>query len=220
MQSLINVQRQDLLPRSHVNYLNSIKDITPAVIYDIGSCVLHWYRRAKEVWPNSRIICFDALKEVSFLYDGIEFENCILSDADDKEVGFYYNLDYPGGCSYYQENEKINSAAARLYPEATKRMLKATTLDTLIESRKYPIPDLIKMDVQGAELDIIKGAPKCISQTKDIILELQTVDYNKGAPKAQEVIEYMSSIGFKCVTPKFSANRFDADYHFRNERFE
>lgn len=218
MQSIRNVHNQDLLPRSHVNYLNSIKDFNPKVIYDIGSCVLHWYRRAKEVWPNARFICFDALKEVSFLYKDIEFENCTLSSEDDAEVGFYYNFDYPGGCSYYQENEKINSVAAKLYPEATKRLLKTVTLDTLVKSKKYPLPDLIKMDIQGAELDVIKGAPECISHARDIILELQLVDYNKGAPKAQEVIDHMSSIGFKCVAEKFSKNRFDADYHFVNER--
>jgi FkbM family methyltransferase len=218
IQSLVNVHRADLLPKSHVNYINSIKDINPSVIYDIGSCVLHWHRKAKLVWPHARFICFDALTELSFLYNGIEFENCILSDRDGKEVGFYYSLEYPGGCSYYQENEKINSKASAIYTESHKRMLKTVTLDTIVQSKNYPLPDLIKMDIQGAELDVIKGAPICINHVRDIILELQVVDYNKGAPKAPEVIEYMKSIGFVCVAKQFSKNYADSDYHFKNER--
>jgi FkbM family methyltransferase len=215
IQSLRNVANSDLLPKNHVNYLYSIQNINPNVIYDIGSCVLHWQRKAKLVWPSARIICFDALKEVDFLYQGIEFENCILSDQDGKDVDFYYNFNYPGGCSYYQENEKINPPAAHLYDDAHKRKMKTITLDTLIQTKNYPLPDLIKMDVQGAELDIVIGAPLCLSRAKNVILELQTVDYNKGAPKADVVIGYMKTIGYECVAEKFSKNFADADYHFR-----
>lgn len=218
MNNILNLSHQQLMPRSHINYINSVKDITPTVIYDVGSNVLHWHKVAKQVWPDSRIICFDALQEVEVLYKDIEFENCVLSDVNDKVVNFYYSLVFPGGSSYYKENTQINPHADAIYPESQKRTLKTITLDTLIANRQYPFPDLVKMDVQGSELDILKGARLCISHTKDVILELQTVDYNKGAPKALEVISYMKSIGFICVAEQFSKNKYDADYHFKNER--
>ncbi len=218
---LLDLYRQDLMPRPHLQYLQSIKDIEPKVVYDIGACVLHWYKKAYSVWPNARYIMFDALQETEFLYQkhSLEYSHGILSNENDKLVDFYYNVEMPGGCSYYQENEKINGPAARFYNDKHKRQMKTITLDTLAENKNYPLADLIKMDVQGAELDIIKGAPKCVEYAKDIILELQDVDYNKGAPKTNEVIQYMKSIGFLCVAKKFSQNIFDADYHFKNERY-
>jgi hypothetical protein len=72
---------------------------------------------------------------------------------------------------------------------------------------------MIKMDVQGAELDVLKGAVETLKSVNHIILELQVVEYNKGAPLKDAVIEYMDSIGFDCLGI-FSNNGPDGDYHF------
>ena len=47
------------------------------------------------------------------------------------------------------------------------------------------------MDVQGAELDVLKGSKNALKHCKDLILELQVVEYNKGAPLKDEVITYV-----------------------------
>ena len=60
--------------------------------------------------------------------------------------------------------------------------------------------DLIKMDVQGAELDIIQGSPGFIHNAKYLWLELQPHNYNIGAPSAGAVIGYLHQIGFEFVT--------------------
>jgi hypothetical protein len=71
------------------------------------------------------------------------------------------------------------------------------------------------MDIQGAEMDVLKGAQECLKTCKDLILELQHVHYNKGAPLVDEVVDYVESLGFKLVTPMFaSAKGVDGDYHF------
>ncbi len=79
--------------------------------------------------------------------------------------------------------------------------------------KQFPLPDLIKMDVQGAEMDVLQGASEVLKTVKHVILELQTVEYNKGAPLKDTVIEYMDSIGFDCKG-LFSNNGPDGDYHF------
>jgi hypothetical protein len=72
------------------------------------------------------------------------------------------------------------------------------------------------MDVQGAELDILKGAVQTLQSVTDVILELQVVEYNKGAPLRDQVIEYMNSVGFDCLGI-FCNNGPDGDYHFRRK---
>ena len=72
---------------------------------------------------------------------------------------------------------------------------------------------MIKMDVQGAEMDVLKGALETLQTVKHIILELQVVEYNKGAPKRDEVIAFMDTIGYDCLG-LFSNNGPDGDYHF------
>ena len=207
----------------HKNYLLFIRDqlklTSPKVIYDVGACVLHWTTLAKEIWPDAQYIAFEAASSNEFLYkeNNLQYEIAVLSNEDDKTVTFYQNDEHPGGNSYYRENtKKFYPNAIEIYSDDTAREVKTVTLNTLLVKRKFPIPDLIKIDVQGAELDIIKGSSKFIKFVKHVILELQEVDFNLGAPNAREVIAYMDSIGFDCVFEKFSQNDFDADYHFMN----
>jgi FkbM family methyltransferase len=220
---LRNLSNERPIGPPHRNYLTFIREQLnlkePKVIYDIGACVLHWTTLAKDVWPNAEYIAFEAAEDLEFLYkeNNITYQLGVLSNEDNKPVNFYLNIEHPGGNSYYRENtKKFYPHADEIYSDLTAKKLTAMSLDTIVKQRNFPLPDLIKIDVQGAELDIIKGAKETIKSVKHIILELQEVDFNQGAPNAREVIDYMSSIGFDCMYEKFSQNDFDADYHFVN----
>lgn len=215
-----------LLPLPHVEYLMDMKNIgiQPKVVYDIGACVLHWTNRAKEVWPEATFIPFDAMKEVEFLYRNAGFQDfavgCVLSDTTGKEVEFYENLEHPGGNSLFEENPELSPQAKELFTDSTKVKRKTNTLDDIVKLNNLPKPDLIKMDIQGAELSALKGATETLKTVDHLILELQHTDYNLGAPKAQEVIEYLQSIGFELVGNGMfcgSSLDVDGDYHFRRK---
>lgn len=204
---LETIAQQDLLPREHAEYLKQM-NIQPKVIYDIGACVLHWTRKAVEVWPSAKYYLFDAAESSHPFFGATPYSYYIgpLSDVDGKTVKFYQDNQNPGGNSYYKETTGH-------YNEDHAIMKTAFTLDTVIEYNKWEWPDLIKMDIQGAELDVIKGSPKAFASAKDVILEAQHVDYNEGAPKADEIIAYMKTIGFELVS-NFCKGDVDGDYHF------
>ncbi len=212
-----------LLPENHVDYLRHLASsgVCPKVVYDIGACVLHWTNRAKEVWPDTTYVPFEAMKEVEFLYKKAGFTNyavgCVLSDKTGNVVDFYQNLEHPGGNSLYEENPNLSPRAKELFPEESKVKFKTNTLDEIVSLNHLPKPDMIKMDVQGAELDVLKGAQDTLQSVNHLILELQHTDYNLGAPKAQEVIEYLETIGFVLVGNGMfcgSSLGVDGDYHF------
>lgn len=215
---LRELSKQDLLPVQHKEYLRAMRDIAdiePKVIYDIGASVLHWTRAAKEVWPSAKYVAIDAHFDCKFLYEEEHIENycAVLSTGEEKDavVDFWWNADHPGGCSYYQENLLYSPDALKLYKKIS---LPTCTLDWLVQHYGIAMPDLIKMDIQGAELDVLKGATKTLKSCEHLILELQKVEYNIGAPLADEVISYLDTIGFVLVTPEFSDNGVDGDYHF------
>ena len=219
---LIEVAEQDLLPERHRKYLIKIRDemnFTPQVIYDIGACVLHWTRHAKKTWKKAQVIAFEAMDDTKFLYEkeNLLHVNGVLSDEDGKEVDFYQNLEWFGGNSYYKENENLNSIAAEIFNETHIIKKKTNKLDTVVKTNNFPFPDLIKIDVQGAELDILKGAVETLKHCKHIIIELQHTEYNKGAPHYTQVIDYLQTQGFKLVAEKFVETPYDGDYHFVKE---
>lgn len=213
---LRELRKMDLFPQDHTNYLKKLKDegFEPKVVYDIGACVLHWTDKAKTVWPNANYVAFDAMDATKFIYEeeGMGYACGVLSSEDGKEIDFWENVENPGGNSIYKENNELSSMADQLYSKPVKRL--TGRLDTVVNMFGFPMPDLIKMDVQGAELDVLKGAPEVLKHCNNIILEMQHVDYNKGAPKADEIIAYLESIGFENVSGMFCGGEVDGDYHF------
>jgi hypothetical protein len=86
-----------------------------------------------------------------------------------------------------------------------------------VEERGYPLPDLIKIDVQGAEFLVLAGANKTLQNCKDIIIEMQHEEYNLGAPKVDEVSKYLNELGFELVS-KVHMGNVDGDYHFTRKQ--
>lgn len=69
----------------------------------------------------------------------------------------------------------------------------ACTIDELVENFKFTPPDLIKLDVDGIELDILEGGKRVLSQTtKTILLELDCGD----AEQVQSMYDQLQSCGF------------------------
>ena len=55
---------------------------------------------------------------------------------------------------------------------------------------------MIKLDTQGSEIDILKGGKNLVNRSSVIILEVSFIEYNEGAPLAEEVLSFMNEIGF------------------------
>lgn len=214
---LIQLSNQPLLPQNHLIYLQKLKQsgFEPKVIYDIGSCVLHWTNIVKHLWPNAKIILFDAMDEVEFLYKNYDYYIGVLSDTDNKSVKFYQNSTHPCGNSYYRE---IGMNLSHIYFPENNYVEKITKkLDTIVSERSFPLPDFVKIDVQGAEVDIIKGGINTLKHASRMIVELQHLEYNKGALlniHSLPLIEQL--LGIECIDPLFQNNGYDGDYGFIN----
>lgn len=184
-------------------------------IYDIGSAVLQWWREAKTAFPDSDIYCFDAgfNYEPLYKYKNIPKSNYHFGLLSKENSTLKIQARYDQGLegvNVYPENLSISGAPADLFVEEERTCL---TLDTVILSKNLPLPDLIKMDVQGSELDILLGGKLALQNAKAVILELPHVEYNIGAPTKEDIIQYMESLGFLSLGC-FSNNGPDGDYYF------
>jgi FkbM family methyltransferase len=178
--------------------LHDLKYLEPKSILDIGANVGDWSKQAKEVWPDAEIFMVEGNPEceLALAETGFPFAITLLSDKK-KEVEFYQRKcgGTSTGDSLYRENtdwyndENISISNAQ-----------AISLDDLFVNRSGEF-DIIKIDCQGSEVDILKGATTFTPFTKAIIMEIpvdsEHPPYNIGAPTRKEVLEYMESIGFK-----------------------
>ena len=202
------------IPENHIAYLRSLKasGFSPKVIYDIGANLLCWTRLVRRLWPDAQIFLFEAFDKLEFLYkrEGYVYHIGLLSNVDGDEVKFYYNDDFPGGNSYYKEHDD------NVFPEDRYSVLKTERLDSVVARLGLPPPDLVKIDVQGADRDVFEGGQTTIGHAEQLIVKCQKIYYNLGAPLVRETIPVIESRGWKCIAPLFCDNGPDGNYGFIN----
>jgi hypothetical protein len=75
--------------------------------------------------------------------------------------------------------------------------LRMITLDVLVQEKKFPLPDFIKLDVQGYELEVLKGAENALKTAEVILMELNLIPIYKDAPLIDETVTFMADRGFR-----------------------
>lgn len=117
-----------------------------------------------------------------------QWHRVYLSDVA-RKVKFYINDEFHTGNSYYREDTKA-------FDNIEPVEVSAVSLDKYVSDNNLPLPDLIKIDTQGSELDILKGASNCLKNASVLILELPLLPYNIGSPNIAEIIDYLRSKRF------------------------
>jgi hypothetical protein len=111
----------------------------------------------------------------------------VLGPEDKREVVFH-----------------IVGAGSGVLPELTtfpKNQLKLPmgTLDDLVErSARCRVADstvLMKLDVQGFEVEVLRGGSKVLQTAELVILETSLLPYNEGGVLFSEVVQYMANNG-------------------------
>jgi hypothetical protein len=91
------------------------------------------------------------------------------------------------------------------------------TLKNACEQHQIKSIDLIHMDVQGAELMVLKGAEEFMQQIKLIWLEVEAIELYKGQPVKSDVEDFMSNNGFQIL--KDTVGRVSGDQLYINSAF-
>jgi FkbM family methyltransferase len=175
--------------------LESIKKyFEPKSILDIGANVGQFYNEIKNIFPNSYYYLVEGSESCEVVLEtlNVDYSICLLSDSE-KDVDFYIRKNEPRctGNSIYRENTSFYDDDQILIE---KRQTK--TLSNLLNNQVF---DLIKIDVQGSEIDIINGGLDIIKEAKGILMEVSLMEYNQNSPTKDFVYEYMDNLGFKPV---------------------
>jgi FkbM family methyltransferase len=160
----------------------------PTRIADIGANVGQFYNLFKGIFPESEILsiegnpkCEDELKLVNPNY----LISLLGSEETEKTLYVNKNYDKCTGASIYKETTEY-------YNDCDEIKLKTKTLDSL--NQRF---DFIKIDVQGAELDILKGGIKTILNCDFLLIELSIKKYNEGASLIGDVVCFLNHFNFK-----------------------
>ncbi|WP_367913475.1 FkbM family methyltransferase [Leadbetterella sp. DM7] len=70
------------------------------------------------------------------------------------------------------------------------------SIDGLIARGEMPVPDICKIDVQGFEIEVLKGAAGIFGKTEVFILEASLFKFSPDQPLLHDLIAYMTQRGY------------------------
>jgi FkbM family methyltransferase len=176
---------------NRINLVNKMFGFKPSVVYDIGAHTGVWTSDCKQVFPDAKYYQFEAnADQLPHLNDNPTI--CLLGNEDDKLVTYYKDTSYTatGNSIFREKTIFFDDGVCKTETHSMKR------LDTIVHEKEYPLPDFIKIDVQGAELLVLEGAPACMRNADVILLEVSITSLNEGSPLIHEVLSFMADRGF------------------------
>ena len=185
-----------------------VKDIeVPETIIDIGSNKGQFILLMEQIFPNKIVYSFEPIIEMInkqkkfFKYKkNITFHNLALgSSICSKEFLITSRMD---SSSFLKVASNTNKS--KNYSVIEKRDIKVSTLDEILLNEIFLYPLLIKMDVQGYELEVLKGAKNLLKKTDYLLLEVSENEMYQNQPTEKIIIEYLKDLNFEI----FKANNW------------
>lgn len=165
----------------------------PDIILDIGACRGDWTSMCRGVYPDASFYLFEPIaypeleKIKQHMPRTIVFQ--ALLDETTREVDWYEKQNT--GDSMFRER-------THHYRECVPVKKTTVPLHELIDPYLPLMQNvLIKIDSQGAEIPILRGAGDILQKTDFILLEIPFFgQYNERVPGFLEHIRYMNEIGY------------------------
>jgi len=176
--------------KNYHNHLKILQDkgLEINTIYDIGAHKGRWTKEHSKLFPKSNFFLFEANQEhyKKLITRGHKTFIGVLS-SNGQDAKFYKKAGT--GDSLYRENTIT-------YSEESFELVKTKTLHQVATDNNLPKPNFLKLDVQGAEIDILQGSGDLLDECSLILAECPIVPYNIGAPELNDYLKYFKSIGF------------------------
>ena len=117
-----------------------------------------------------------------------------------EELESYNQCNFsPGGTVWVEANPRLADSLSTRFKGTSNVVINAA-----LWSKSDSVVDFINLDIQGAELEAIKGAEKILTQIKWIYTEVNKADVYVGCAKVWEIDEYLKRFGFTRIATRWS----------------
>jgi FkbM family methyltransferase len=181
-----------------------LENLEVSTVVDIGANKGQFSLLAFEIFKNCKIFAFEPLTEPAAKFrkwaarwPSIQlFEVAIAPTAGEAPI---YVSDRDDSSSLLP----ITEVQALHFPGTSLkeiRKIRTVPLDQCLAPEDIVAPALLKIDVQGFELEVLKGSESLLSAFKWLYIECSYIELYDGQPLEKEITEFLEKRAFKFVS--------------------
>ena len=168
------------------------KNFRPRVVLDIGAGKGYWSILAGGYFKDAKFYLLEPLAEN-------ERDLRSLCDRDPRQHYIPAAVGQESGERPIHVASDPDSSTMLLFPgddDGRLRPLSITTVDRLLEEGRIEAPDLVKIDVQGMELQVLQGSTRLFDHTEVFVIEVNLFAFMPGCPRVHEIVQFMAGRGY------------------------
>lgn len=202
-------------------------NISPNIIFDIGCHELEESIQFSKIYPESIIYSFECNPEKTNMciekskqYDNIKFYNYLISDINGPYDFYQYDADRDPGYSSIFEFDLTQpnfKGFEELYKQK-KIICNSIRLDDFINNNSLKFPDILFMDIQGAEYLAFKGLGIYLNNIPIIATELMLEKTYKNCFVYNDSWKLLKD-NFKLIVGDFSSGSLFDNFVFINKKY-
>lgn len=180
-------------------------------LLDIGANKAEWSALFKTVYPKANCVliepltdCEPELKIFVQQHPGSSYFLAAAGSANTESVITVWDDLYGSSLLPSADEQKLS--------KGKQRKITVRKMDDLLSENNIAAPEIVKIDVQGFELEALKGAASLFGKTELFILEVSLYEFDDvpGMPEFYEVIDFMYQRGYVVYDfPGFLRRPFD-----------
>ena len=170
-------------------------NFNPKHIVDIGANHGSWTREALKYFPDAYYTLLEPQHWLKKSFDDILDSNPKVQfhavGAGEKEGSFQFTIvDRDDSCSFRYTKEEAEAAGFEQIE------IPVVTLNQLLKDSALPNPDIIKIDAEGLDIEVLKGASNYFGKTEIFMVEAGVV--NKSFDNSfLKLINFMDENGYR-----------------------
>lgn len=215
---------------ANIELENLIKNLKFNTVLDVGSNKGQFILLLEGLFDKKKLIySFEPIKEVlakqrKFFFNrkNIFFYNMGLGSKKSKNKNFYIT-NRKDSSSFLKVNSNLYKSND--FKILSKRKVDLSTIDNEMNNKKILMPILMKIDVQGYEMEVLRGSNKFLKKIKYIVIEVSNKEIYLTQSISHDLIKFMKKNRFKIVKKSssnylYNTNTYQKDILFKNQDFK